>query len=135
MKTKKYKVVRNACFGGFSISKEAVLLGRKLFPNNKMWWDEKYGNVLDGEKYEDGTVAAIHSFDSYGRDIPRHHPELIEVIETLKEKANGRFADLKIETLNGTQYLIQEYDGLESLDQPSDSISWINAVEFPIYEE
>lgn len=51
------------------------------------------------------------------RDIDRTDPILISVVETMgSEAASGRFAKLYIEEIpNGTQYKIDEYDGLEEL--------------------
>lgn len=47
-------------------------------------------------------------------DGSREHPLVIRVIEELGEKANGRFADLKIvEIPDDVEYEIAEYDGLE----------------------
>ena len=116
------KVVYNNCFGGFSLSTEAVLLGRQL-SNNPKWG----GVVLKGEKWNDGTVNEGTLFDSHhiNDDIPRHDPILIQVIETLgTDKASGRFADLVITEVAGL-YRISEYDGNETVEEPS-TTSWIN---------
>ncbi len=54
----------------------------------------------------------------------RSHPLLIKVCEQLGEKANGRFADLKIvEIPDGIEYEIDEYDGLESIHEKHQSWS------------
>ena len=51
------------------------------------------------------------------RDIDRTDPILISVVETMgSEAASGRFASLYIEEIpNGTQYKIDNYDGIEEL--------------------
>lgn len=51
------------------------------------------------------------------RDIDRTDPILISVVETMgSEAASGRFAKLYIEEIpNGTQYKIDNYDGIEEL--------------------
>lgn len=58
------------------------------------------------------------------RDIDRTDPILISVVETMgPEAASGRFAKLYIEEIpNGTQYKIDEYDGIESLITKDDDI-------------
>jgi hypothetical protein len=81
------KVVINRCYGGFSLSNEAL----KLYED------------LSGKK------------DVYGLDIERNDPILIDIIETLGiEKSNGGFAELKIVDIpDGIKYTICEYDGME----------------------
>ena len=56
------------------------------------------------------------SDDNYfsNRDIPRDDLSLIQVVEELGEKANGRHAYLKIvEIPDDVQWEISEYDGAE----------------------
>ncbi|NQZ74681.1 MAG: hypothetical protein HRT61_00975 [Ekhidna sp.] len=98
------KVAYNCCYGGFSLSKEAVELAHKLAPNDTQWLqvDPEYG-FIDG--------------------IERHDPVLIEVIETLgNEKASGDLSNLKIDTVYGP-YRIDEYDGFESIEEPY-AVDW-----------
>lgn len=56
-------------------------------------------------------------FDStclYSREFPRDDPHLIQVVEELGDKANGRCADLKIvEIPDNVEWEIEEYDGNE----------------------
>lgn len=116
------KIAYNDCFGGFSLSDEAVKLGRRL-SNNPMW----NGACFPGEVYSDGSVkgdeyASLLS-DSHHLDdsIKRTDPILIAVIEQLGSKANGRCADLKIiEVAYGAKYRIDEYDGNENVMFPND---------------
>jgi len=79
------KVVINRCYGGFQLSLEAYdYLG--------IPWDD-YGFAF----YED-----------------RANPKLVECVETLGEKANGRCARLKIvEIPDDVKWHIAEYDGWE----------------------
>lgn len=89
-KTDTTKIVYNNCYGGFSLSDEGIALYKTIkgsVPNN-----------------------------FYDRDIDRADPALVEVVETLGEKADGGFASLKIREIpKGTKYRIDEYDGSESV--------------------
>ena len=79
------KVVVNRCFGGFGLSEEAY-------------------NEL-GLKW-----------DGYGYDYndKRTDPDLIRVVETLGNKANGQFADLEVvEVPDYVDWEIENYDGKE----------------------
>lgn len=90
------KVVYNKCYGGFSLSQEACNRLREL-----------------------GVDPGFQ-----GRDLPRHLPELVQVVEELKELANGDYADLGVRTLHGDAYRIDEYDGSEGVVEP-DQQTWI----------
>lgn len=101
------KVVYNACYGGFSLSDEAV----------RMYLD------LSGYKYTEekdrwGTnfhVKGINNF--YDRSINRADPILVEVVEKLGKRANGECAKLEIEDVaSGFLYRITSHDGYESVD-------------------
>lgn len=117
------KVAYNACYGGFSLSTEAVQLARRL-SGNPNWGD----CTLVGEPYSDGSGVREESFgsDSHHLDssYPRHDPVLIEVIETLGSLASGECASLEVATLKGDRYIVDEYGGFESVQEPED-ISWI----------
>lgn len=50
------------------------------------------------------------------REVDRHHPLLIQVVEEMGEKANGGCAALKIvEIPDDVEYVIDEYDGNEHI--------------------
>ena len=116
------KVAYNNCWGGFSLSKEAVILARELSGNNK-WGDI----TLGGEEYSDGSGVASPMYDDsnhiYG-DIERHDPILIEVIERLGDKASGSLAKVKLYKLEGNKYWIEDYDGMETVHTPENT-EWI----------
>jgi len=101
------KIVYNACYGGFSLSDEAIemyldLKGLKYTKTPDRW----------GSHY---TVEGDSHF--YNRDIDRADPVLAQVVETLGEKADGDCAKLEIEDIPaGTLYRITEYDGYESVE-------------------
>lgn len=92
------KVLYNACYGGFSFSKEAAAALREV-------------GVDVGE---------------YGHsDVARHDPRVIAVVECLGLKnSSGGCADLRIATIEGDRYRIDEYDGSESVMEPDD-YEWI----------
>jgi len=88
---KTIEVVINDCFGGFSLSDEAILRYAELKNNG----EDKY--------FSD-------------RDIPRDDKTLIKVIRELGVKANGMCADLKIlEIPENVKWHISEYDGNEHI--------------------
>lgn len=95
------KVVYNACYGGFSLSREAVLLAREI-SGNPEWGgvDVIFGRIRGGVK--------------------RHDPILLRVVAELGEKASGRFACLKIQEIKGSVYRIDEYDGYETVVTPDE---------------
>ena len=83
------KVVINKCHGGFSLSKEAV----------QYIWD----------KHHKGIDAYIGS-----EPVDRSDPALVDAVETLGERADGGFAELKIvEVPDDVKWHIEEYDGKE----------------------
>jgi hypothetical protein len=59
----------------------------------------------------------------YYRDVDRHDPVLVQVVEELGEKAGGNYAELAIAEVDGP-YRIDEYDGYESV-KTADSYDWI----------
>ena len=60
----------------------------------------------------------------------RHHPLLIECIETLGEDANAYCAKLVIEEIYGNLYIINDYDGLESIETPYSEKFWTDASKY-----
>jgi hypothetical protein len=85
------KIVVNRCFGGFSLSKEAY---------------EELGLEWDGYGF------------AYDDDDKRDDPKLVEVVERLGAKADGRYADLKVvEIPDDVEWTIEEYDGSEHVSE------------------
>jgi len=85
------KIVFNADYGGFGLSKKAIL----------RYWEIK------GE---------IPPDDWYDREVYRGDPILVQVVEELGKDANDGFSKLAIRELEpGTKYRIDEYDGYESV--------------------
>lgn len=109
------KIAYNRCFGGFSLSRDAVIRAREISGDPK--WG---GCALKGEKYDDGSIADMDS-GHLDYEFPRHDPVLVKVIEELGDKANGMCAELAIADVpNGARYRIDEYDGRERVMAPDD---------------
>ena len=99
------KVVINACFGGFSVSEN--FFKEYNIPYKKSKW---------------GSVYPTTEIDY------RTDPRLIEYIEKHgSEKASGSCAHLIVEEVpKGTAFMIDEYDGNESI-MYRDDMPWIIA--------
>ena len=92
------KIVINDDYGGFGLSKMAIesYASRKGLTLGK--WNQTYG-------YYD---------DFMDRDIPRNDKDLVEIVESLGNLANGFCASLRIvEIPDGVEWHISEYDGIE----------------------
>lgn len=105
------KIVYNACFGGFSVSRKAATRLLEM-------GDTEIAKQLENAKDKSGVFH-----DHFYTDLARHDPRLVQVVEDLGEEACGPFADLKIAELSGNRYFIDEYDGNESVQEPDD-INW-----------
>ena len=138
------KVVYNACYGGFGLSKEACqrywdIKGQQVWIEN----DTQFKSlglftvwlVAPEERLEkrewssmsmDERVAYNQAYSKqtwYYNNVDRHDPALVQVVEELGDKANGICAKLAIDTVDGS-YRIDEYDGNESVET-ADSYNWI----------
>ena len=83
-----WKVVYNKSFGGFKLSDVAVeLLVQRGLPR-----------------------------DPWCTKIPRHHPELVAIVEILGDKASGEWSQLRIAEVD-SKYIIDEYDGQETIKE------------------
>ena len=84
------KIVINACYGGFGLSKEALAL-----------FNERSGTTI-----------------TYEHDIERNNPILIEIVEQLGEAAGGNYAELKVVDIpDDVKWHIDEYDGWETIHE------------------
>lgn len=108
---KTYKVVVNRCYGGYSVSNQAI-----------RYLNKKYG--MEYDEYEWGSVERLY----LKSDIERHDPRLIDVVETLGKKASGDCAKLEIQEICSPIYRISEYDGLESVQTPG-GMDWVSITE------
>lgn len=141
------KVIYNATYGGFGLSKEAVqryfdIKGQQVWIENDkehpylgLWtvWlvppEERLKPKSTEEFYamsQDERIAYNKAYSAQtweDRKVDRHDPVLVQVVEELGDKANGMFAELAIEEVSGP-YRISEYDGNESVETP-EGLDWI----------
>lgn len=105
------KIVINSDYGGFGLSDDAMglYLTRKGIPFDKKPWNHnEYIFVKPGT--EDDLYLSW--------DIERDDPVLVQVVEELGEKADGRYSQLKIvEIPDDVRWVLQEYDGRESIHE------------------
>lgn len=81
------KIVINACYGGFSLSKEAI------------------------ESYQVRTGTEIGMF---GSDVPRDNPVLVAIVEEMGRRAAGGYAQLKVvEIPVDVEWTVEQHDGRE----------------------
>ena len=131
------KVILNKCFGGFDVSKEAYMLYAKKKRLTLYLYESEFINrKFIYKKVNDDNSIFRHYFIKdmgdnveisnedyekyclYLKDEHREDPILIEVVEELGEKASGRFGNLKVvEIPDDLEYVIDEYDGIETLHQ------------------
>jgi len=95
------KIVLNKDFGGFGLSRAA--------------WDLllKLGYKPSEAEKELAEYAKNGTLETYGYDIPRDEPLLIEVVERLGDKASCTLSKLKVATIT-IEININDYDGKES---------------------
>lgn len=140
------KVVINACYGGFGLSREAC----------QRYWDLKGEQVWIEDDTEYPALGMFivwlvppservkrktpHQFSSmsmdervaynrkvseqtwYDRNVDRNDPVLVQVVEELGDKASGKYSKLRVVEVDGL-YKIDEYDGYESIETPG-QIEW-----------
>ena len=105
------KVAYNNCYGGFGLSELAMTELAKLKDID-----------LTGMKYTYSSFANKDYTKTFDCPTDRADKDLISVIESLGEKANGMCADLQIEEIpDGASFEITEYDGNESVEPPRQS--------------
>jgi hypothetical protein len=106
------KIVINGCYGGFGVSTEATKKLRKR--GNKYALKE----TLPGERYSGGELST-HDFNAYLNDIPRDDPQLVSLLrEWGSKRVSGEYACLYIvEIPNDVEWEIDEYDGMESVEE------------------
>ncbi len=85
-------------------------------PNEVLNKEKKWRSMTDAEKDAYNKLYDDISLEKRLED--RTDPLLIKIVEELGEEANGRCAELKIvEIPDGTDWEIDQYDGLETIDE------------------
>lgn len=70
--------------------------------------------ATDDEKKASNALYEKHHIDN--RDIPRHDPLLVQVVEELGDAAHGAHSELRVvEIPADVEYEISEYDGMEHI--------------------
>lgn len=128
------KIVLNKCYGGFGLSDRALDMYWTRKDIKFHVWDEgsftTYTTIpretylelkeqhSQAETWEDKKPIARQLNEAFlsEYDIDRTDPDLVHVVETLGEEANGRFSDLKVvEIPDDIEWYIDEYDGVETV--------------------
>lgn len=129
------KVVINKCYGGFSISEEAVykiaeLKGLTIYPEmygylglDKIYWtcEEKPEGYIEDINFSKASIEdRIKSNYIFTENTISNRPSnrtcqfLIKAIEELGKNANGELSNLKIvEIPDEVEFTIEDYDGIE----------------------
>ena len=126
------KILINTCFGGYNLSHEAMLRyaevkGIAVYPENSLGGLYTYWLVPESERVDQSNWRSMSKEEQkasnklykeqtlYSKDF-RTDPAMIQVVEELGDKANGRFAELKlVEIPDGMNYTIEDYDGMEHI--------------------
>lgn len=132
-------IVYNACYGGFSLSNEAIMRyaeikGIKLYSEEDSMFThyylcppEEFKRLIDEDNanpIQPGRYARSNEMYFSDREIERNDPALVQVVEELGDRANGMCAKLRVEDVPaGTLYRIDEYDGFESV-MTQDTYDW-----------
>jgi hypothetical protein len=103
------KIVINRCYGGFGLSHEAIMRYAELKGINLVFQKEDVFGLIHYYKDE---IKQENYFSH--RDIERNDPVLVQVVQEMGDKANGRHSRLGVvEIPDGIEWTIEEYDGSE----------------------
>lgn len=106
------RVVINACYGGFSLSREGCLayLERAGIEYSFLPQPDRERQIKLGDR----IMVNGREFFGRGRMIDRDDPALVDIVRELGERANGEHAELKIvEIPSNVDWIIEDYDGRE----------------------
>jgi hypothetical protein len=133
------KIVYNGCYGGFSLSSEAIMRYAQIkgitlyseedsmFTHYYLCPPEEFKRLQDEDEANPvsvGRYARSNAMYFSDRKIDRADPALAQVVEELGDRANGMCARLRVEDVPaGTLYRIDEYDGFESV-MTQDTYEW-----------
>ena len=110
------KIVINVCYGGFGLSDAAYeFLIKKGVPAKQ--YEEGVidsGYIIYNEPDDDDIVRLRGAKYWDNHQLKRNDPRLVELVETLGNKANRNYAELKVvEIPDGVEWEIEEYDETE----------------------
>ena len=121
------KIIINTCYGGYGLSKEAILRyaklkGMTLYTEDSLSVTHYY--TVPVEEYHAISAEAkirreytkVNGVYFHDRDIERTDPILVQVVEELGKNANGTYSDLQIIDIpDNVKYFIDDYDGRETV--------------------
>ena len=127
------EIVINTCYGGFSLSHEAIMRyaeikGYTLYPVKGKFSFSTYWKVPENERVKElPGLWNSHSLEArqeynkkygeqtlYCREIPRDDPALVQVVKELGKRSFGGAASLSVvEIPDDVEWQIEEYDGNE----------------------
>jgi len=104
------KIVINSCYGGFGLSREAILKYLELAGIEYTFEPQQDRDTQNRL----GSKIIVNGVSFHEHTITRDDPALVSVVKQLNEKANGTNADLKIVDIPAdVKWQIDEYDGKE----------------------
>ena len=108
------KVAINKCYGGFDLSPKAkTALYEKGCKHTQL---VPYTRDILRDLYPPYKGKGIQ--DDHDTRANRTCPNLISVIESMGREANGKFGNIKVvEIPDGIEWEINEYDGIEWVDE------------------
>lgn len=139
------KIVVNHCYGGFGLSKEAIRklyeLGDKhiTVTTRRAYFGKDRKDYKEDDYKEHGSWSKMTRREYEDQDLDfvgvpalgdeqllidnheyedRDCPLLVKVVKEMKSAVNGTYANLEVvEIPNGVKWVIDEYDGSESVEE------------------
>ena len=123
----KHKVVYNDCYGGYTLSDNAIdWLSEHGSERTKNFIAHKRIEAKEKEYFSPASqeridnVTKFYVMDAVRSFLKRHDPDLVAVVEALDKEASGTFSELAIAEIDEDKYFIDEYDGMETIVTPAD---------------
>jgi hypothetical protein len=134
------EIVINKCYGGFGLSNLAIQEYLKRKRKKAYFYKEDKNKFIKLKNLNEETWTVYvftknlgESFSEwpkndssyiYDREIKRDDPDLVKVVKQLGDKANGRYAELRVIKIpDGVLWEISDYDGMESVEEKHNSWS------------
>jgi hypothetical protein len=114
------KIVINNCFGGFGLSRSALIKLRDMGIDTYDNWAS-----LENRSDKNKPWILLNDKDYYSNfEDHRSNEKLLSVVLDLGDDASGPLADLNIvEIPDGIEYYIHDYDGVETIHEQHNSWS------------